>query len=103
MKLTPGLFVVYLLLTGRIRAAVVAGGTMLGTVGLGFALLPDESRAYWGGVFFKSSRIGSDVYYFGNQSLQALLGRLVLAKTARNRPGVDLRSAHAVHLPAVRR
>ncbi|WP_156077186.1 glycosyltransferase 87 family protein [Saccharothrix sp. NRRL B-16314] len=76
VKLTPGLFAVYLLLTGRVRAAAVAGGTMLATVGLGFALAPVESADYWGGVFLQSSRIGGDVYYFGNQSLRGLLGRL---------------------------
>ncbi|NUT96847.1 MAG: DUF2029 domain-containing protein [Saccharothrix sp.] len=75
IKLTPGLFVVYLLLTRRFRAAGVAAATMLATVGVGFAVLPGESSRYWGGVFLQSSRLGGDLYYFGNQSLHALLGR----------------------------
>ncbi|MEJ2857646.1 MULTISPECIES: glycosyltransferase 87 family protein [unclassified Saccharothrix] len=75
VKLTPGLFVVYLLLTRRFRAAGVAAATMLATVAVGFAVLPEESSRYWGGVFLQSSRLGGDLYYFGNQSLHALLGR----------------------------
>ncbi|SHF34710.1 glycosyltransferase 87 family protein [Streptoalloteichus hindustanus] len=76
VKLTPGLFVVYLLLTRRFRAVGVASATVIGTVALGFLVAPQESGQYWSGEFMKASRIGGDVYYFGNQSLRALLGRL---------------------------
>ncbi|MEU5694708.1 glycosyltransferase 87 family protein [Actinosynnema sp. NPDC020468] len=75
VKLTPGLFVVYLLVTRRFRAAAVAAGTTAATVAVGFAVAPTESAQYWGGVFLKSSRIGGDVFYLGNQSLHAFLGR----------------------------
>ncbi len=39
-KLTPALFAVYLLLTGRYRAAAIAAAVFAGSVVLGFAVLP---------------------------------------------------------------
>lgn len=56
IKLTPLIFVPYLLLTGRIRAGLTAGAAFLGTVGLGFLILPDASRSFWNGTFLDSSR-----------------------------------------------
>ena len=47
VKLTPLVFVVYLLLTGRIRAAVTAMATFAAAVGLGFLVAPEESVRYW--------------------------------------------------------
>src|SRR6478609_4444110 len=44
VKVTPGLLVVYLVLTGRYRAAVVAGATFLATIGL-TALV--DAQATW--------------------------------------------------------
>jgi alpha-1,2-mannosyltransferase len=56
IKLTPLIFVPYLLLTGRVRAGVLALGGFLGAAGLGFLLLPAESLAFWDGTFLDSSR-----------------------------------------------
>nr|MDT0656800.1 glycosyltransferase 87 family protein [Micromonospora sp. DSM 115978] len=56
MKLTPLVFVPYLLLTGRIRAGVTVLVSFVGTVALGFLLLPGASTAYWGDLFLDSSR-----------------------------------------------
>jgi alpha-1,2-mannosyltransferase len=47
IKLTPALFIGYLLITRRIRAALVAAATFAGTVVAGFALLPTDSKHYW--------------------------------------------------------
>jgi alpha-1,2-mannosyltransferase len=53
IKLTPLIFVVYLALTGRLRAAVTAVGTFAVTVAAGFIWLPARSRTFWlGGVFY---------------------------------------------------
>src|SRR3954464_12267089 len=43
LKLTPGLFIVFLVLIGRRRAAVVATGTVLGATLLGFVVDPSTS------------------------------------------------------------
>ncbi|MEV7232024.1 glycosyltransferase 87 family protein [Polymorphospora sp. NPDC051019] len=56
LKLTPLIFVAYLLLTGRIRAAVTALATFAATVVVGFVLLPSASATFWGGAFVDGSR-----------------------------------------------
>jgi alpha-1,2-mannosyltransferase len=74
-KLVPAIFIVYLLVTGRLRAAAVATGTLVATVLGGFLLLPQEAHRYWiDGLFADSSRVGG-INYVGNQSLQGMLAR----------------------------
>ncbi|WP_052441250.1 glycosyltransferase 87 family protein [Streptacidiphilus anmyonensis] len=73
-KLVPAIFIPYLLLTRRWRAAAVSTGTLALTVAGSFALFPTEARQYWGGLFFDSSRMGG-VDYLGNQSLHGMIDR----------------------------
>ena len=71
IKLTPLIFVAYLALTGRVRAAATAAGVFAVTVAAGFAWLPARSRAFWlGGVFYNQSRVGNPA----NPSDQSLAG-----------------------------
>ncbi|MEU6408477.1 glycosyltransferase 87 family protein [Microbispora sp. NPDC046933] len=74
IKLTPLIFIPYLLVTRRFRAALMAGLGFLGTVILGFLLLPADSHDYWGGAFFDTQRVvaGQDADFF-NQSLRGVL------------------------------
>ncbi len=74
IKLTPGFFVLYLALTGRLRAAAAAAGAFAATVAIGFAVLPGDSIRYWGGTFLDSSRVG-DPQNVRSQSLRSLLVR----------------------------
>ncbi len=84
-KLTPLIFVPYLLLTRRFRAAAVAVVTFGVTIAGSFALLPRAARQFWlGGLFLDSNRVGN-VDYAGNQSLQGAAGRL-LGDTAAAHP-----------------
>ena len=53
IKLTPLIFIPYLLFTRRVKAAAVSALTFAVTVGLGFALLPHASAVYWDGQFFR--------------------------------------------------
>jgi len=76
LKLTPGLFVVYLLLTGRIRAAMIAGGTFLATVLVGTVALPGDSWGFWTHYLFDPSRVGAPEIV-DNQSLRGAVARLV--------------------------
>ncbi|MFC1419330.1 glycosyltransferase 87 family protein [Streptacidiphilus cavernicola] len=76
IKLTPGLFAVYLLLSGRSRAAVTAGATCVATMLLGAVAMPDASRAFWTDYVFDTSRVGK-VYIVDNQSLRGLIERLL--------------------------
>ena len=75
-KLTPLIFVVYLLLTRRFRAAAVSAGTFLATVAASAALLPSAFRRYWLGRLFLNPRVGNTAYV-GNQSLHGLAERLL--------------------------
>jgi len=75
LKLTPALFIVYLLVTRRFRAALVATATFAATVGLGFAVAPADSATYWlHGRFDDVNRISHDP--LANTSLSGLLLRL---------------------------
>lgn len=75
IKLTPALFVIFLIATGRRREAVVAGMTLVATVALGFVLLPADSTEFWlRGGFHDVRRISSDP--LANTSLTGLLARL---------------------------
>jgi alpha-1,2-mannosyltransferase len=76
IKLTPLIFVAYLALTGRLRAAAVAAGTFAVTVAAGFGGLPGPSRTFWlGGVFYDQNRIG-DPANPSDQSLSGAVARL---------------------------
>jgi alpha-1,2-mannosyltransferase len=77
IKLTPLIFVLYLLVTRRFRAAATAGAAFAATVLLGFLLVPGDAARYWlGGVFADSSRVFSNLASPHNQSLYGLLARL---------------------------
>jgi alpha-1,2-mannosyltransferase len=75
IKLTPLIFIPYLLLTRRVKAAAVSALTFAVTVGLGFALLPRASAVYWDGQFFRPSKH----FHLDNQSLNGVILRLTHA------------------------
>jgi alpha-1,2-mannosyltransferase len=60
VKLTPGLFVPYLWLTGRRRAAYVATATFVAAQALAMAVIPGDSLDYWTDAFFSSGRLGNN-------------------------------------------
>jgi len=74
IKLTPLFFVLYLLVTRRFRAAVVASGAFLATALVGAVVLPGDSRTFWAGAFADPSRVGVPEHP-GNQSLRGLIAR----------------------------
>jgi alpha-1,2-mannosyltransferase len=76
IKLTPLIFIPYLLFTRRIRAAGVSALTFAVTVGLGFALLPHTSAVFWREQF---TQLGSNHYHLSNQSLNGVILRLTHA------------------------
>ena len=75
VKLIPGVFVVYLLLTGRVRAGLTALGTIAATIAIGTALLPVQSAQFWMGGFADSSRMGAYLFWHGNQSINGMVGQ----------------------------
>jgi alpha-1,2-mannosyltransferase len=84
IKLTPLIFVGYLLVTRRFRAAATAAATFAGTVLAGWVLLPAESARYWFHLVAQPDRVGG-VGFSGNQSLLGALTRL-LDGSAATRP-----------------
>ena len=76
IKLTPLIFVAYLLITRRARAAAAAAATFAATVAIGVVLLPSQSRVFWlDGVFDDQYRIG-DPANLSDQSLSGAVARL---------------------------
>lgn len=77
IKLIPAIYVIYLLLTRRYRAAAVAAGTFAATVAAGFAIVPSSARWYWTGTFLDAGRVGSGQQQAMtiNQSLLGMLDR----------------------------
>jgi alpha-1,2-mannosyltransferase len=75
LKLTPAIFAVYLLLSRRTRAAAVCAAVFAGSVAIGFAIVPGDSSAYWGGAFLDSGRVGR-IENTANQSLRGAFARL---------------------------
>jgi alpha-1,2-mannosyltransferase len=76
IKLTPLIFVAYLLITGRVRAAATAAAAFAATVAIGVVLLPSPSKMFWlDGVFFDQNRIGNPANP-SDQSLSGAVARL---------------------------
>jgi alpha-1,2-mannosyltransferase len=76
VTLVPGAFIVYLIFARRFREAIAAIGGFVGTVVIGFIVLPKDSAKYWfTGLFLQGKRTGFTGWE-GNQSLDGLITRL---------------------------
>ncbi len=84
IKLVPGVFIVYLWLSGRRRAALTAALVALAATSAAWLLLPQDSVAYWTSAVFDSGRLGSN----SGTSDQSLRGLLLRAFLPGGLPGV---------------
>ena len=84
VKLVPGVFIIYLWVSGRRRAARTATLAALAWTLGAFLLLPKDSVTYWTSAIFNSGRLGDNAST-ENQSLRGLLLRFFLPGQA---PGV---------------
>ena len=75
IKLTPGIFIVYLLVTRRYREAATASAATAGTMLLGAVAMPDASRQFWGHFIFDPSRPGA-THFISNQAWRGVFARL---------------------------
>jgi alpha-1,2-mannosyltransferase len=82
VKLTPLLFIVFYLVTGRRRDAARAGMAFAACTALAWLLLPQASITYWTSALFATSRIG-DLAALGNQSVNGMLLRAGLLPPLR--------------------
>ncbi|WDZ87155.1 glycosyltransferase family 87 protein [Micromonospora cathayae] len=77
LKLFPGIFIVYLLVTRRWRAAIVASATAAVATLLAAAFAPRDSWRFWTHELWATDRVGR-TDYTGNQSLFGLLSRFTV-------------------------
>lgn len=75
VKLTPGIFVLYLMVTGRWRAALTAIAAGAGVTVLAGAVAPNASREFWTQAMWNTDRVGS-LSFVSNQSLRGVVARL---------------------------
>ena len=77
IKLTPLVFIPYLVLAGKLRQAAAVTAAFAGTVVIGFAFLPHASARYWlTGYFLHADNVG-DVKSLLNQSVLGLVARSI--------------------------
>ena len=82
IKLTPLVFIPYLLVARKFRQAALALAGFVFSVLLGFVILPGDSNKWWfGGLFAQGGRTGF-LGWAGNQSLDGLITRLAGAINA---------------------
>ncbi|MEU8300800.1 glycosyltransferase 87 family protein [Micromonospora sp. NPDC048909] len=75
IKLTPAIFIGYLLVTRRWPAAATATGATMAATALAAALAPGASRTFFTEALWDTGRIG-ELAYVSNQSLLGLVARL---------------------------
>jgi hypothetical protein len=75
VKVTPALFIVYLMVSKQWRAAAVATGTAAGATLAALLVAPRESIAYFTSVLWQTDRVGA-ADFTPNQSLAGILARL---------------------------
>jgi alpha-1,2-mannosyltransferase len=102
VKLVPGVFVVYLWLSGRRRAALTAALVALAVTLGAWLLLPRDSVTYWTSAIFDSGRLGPNSGT-SDQSLRGLLLRALLPwpPAAAGLPWPPAPAGLAARLPGV--
>jgi alpha-1,2-mannosyltransferase len=81
VKLVPGVFIIYLWVSGQRRAATTATLAALAWSLGAFLLVPKDSVTYWTSAIFNSGRLGDNAGT-ENQSLRGLLLRFFLPGSA---------------------
>jgi alpha-1,2-mannosyltransferase len=81
IKLEPGAFIIYLLITKRRKEALVAGLSFVAATGLAYLISPSVSRTYWTSAIFNTARLGGNASA-ANQSLRGLILRMHLGSAS---------------------
>lgn len=77
IKLTPAIFVVYLLAVRRWRAAVAAIATGATVTLVAAAIVPGPSLTFWGRLARGNTGLGHSLIYYTNQSVMADVVRIL--------------------------
>jgi len=88
VKLTPLIFIPYLLLVRKFRQAATATAVFAATVALGYAIAPRDSGAYWADRLFLNANRIVFLGTRGNQSLRGVLTRLAGSVTSGAAPWI---------------
>src|SRR5262249_3499981 len=75
VKLTPALFIGWLLLSGHRRAGITAAATAAGATLLAVLVAPGASHDFWTRAMWDTDRVGS-LSYASNQSLRGTFARV---------------------------
>ncbi len=75
VKLVPGIFIVFFLVTKRWRDAAISAATFLCCSLIGYLIDPSASRLYWTKLFYDTSR--NSIPYISNQSPYATVARIL--------------------------
>ncbi len=75
IKLTPGIFIIYLLVVGRWRAAITAIGAVIAANLVSLVIAPAETWKYFTSLMWETSRVGF-LDTTVNQSVNGLIARL---------------------------
>ncbi|HVB42106.1 MAG TPA: glycosyltransferase 87 family protein [Streptosporangiaceae bacterium] len=78
VKLTPAVFIVYLLVTGRRKAAAVSSAAAAACALVAWLAVPSDSSRYWTGALLDPARLGRP-RQVSDQSVRAMLLRAVPA------------------------
>lgn len=76
IKITPAVFVVYLLLTRRLRMALIAGVTFVVAVAVSALAGPSQTWRFWTSLIWDSSRVGR-TENAANQSITGMTARFL--------------------------
>jgi alpha-1,2-mannosyltransferase len=77
IKLTPAIFVLYLLATGKRRAFVVSVITGLAVTAVSWAIVPRASLEFWSRLASGDTGLGGSIIYYTNQSVMADIVRVL--------------------------
>ncbi|MDX6263951.1 MAG: alpha,2-mannosyltransferase [Kribbellaceae bacterium] len=80
IKLTPGIFIVFLLVTKRFREAAFATAATAGTLLLGYLVMPGPTVDFWTRYIFDPGRPGP-AHYISNQSIRGAIARITHGST----------------------
>jgi alpha-1,2-mannosyltransferase len=75
IKLTPGVFILWFALSGKRREALTSALSAVGTMAVGFVLLPHASLDFWLHKVFETDKVGK-TYITDNQSLSGMIARV---------------------------
>jgi alpha-1,2-mannosyltransferase len=93
VKLTPLIFIPYLLLVRKFRQAATATAVFAATVALGYAIAPRDSGDYWADRLFLNANRIVFLGTRGNQSLRGVLTRLAGSVTSGTTPWIAAAAA----------